>query len=48
MPGSIRFAWVDSGAPKGRRVHSGPLGLTRARQVVDEFIRVRVDSLGCA
>ena len=45
---SFAFAWVHSGAPSGRRVHSGSYGFTRARIWVTVFIGVHVGSLGCA
>ena len=41
-------AWVQYRAPRGRRVHSGSRGFTRARLVVVVFIRVRVGLLGRA
>ena len=51
--GSFGFAWVHSGAhrgihssaPKGRRVHWGSHGFSRAHLGVVGFIRVRVGSL---
>ena len=46
--GSLGFAWVYSGASRGRRVHSGSRGFTRAGIGVTELIRFRVDSLGRA
>ena len=39
------FALFHSGAPRGRRVHSGSRRLTRARLGVVKFIRVCVGSL---
>ena len=40
------FAWVLSGAPRGRSVHLDSHGLTQAQLVVDGFISVHVGSLG--
>ena len=44
--GSFMFAWVNLGAPSGRRVDSGSLGFTWAGIVDIWFIRVPVGSLG--
>ena len=44
---SFWFAWIRSGAPRGRRVHSGYLGFTWVRLGVFGFIRIPVGSLGC-
>ena len=43
--GSLGLPWVHSSALRGRRVHSGLRGFTRAHVVVVGFIRVLVDSL---
>ena len=43
--GSFRFAWVNSGPPRGCRVHSSFCTIIRARLVVVGFIQVRVGSL---
>ena len=42
---SFGFAWVHSGPPRGRRVHSGSRRFTRAVLGVVAFIQVRLDSL---
>ena len=44
-PGSFTFAWVNAGAPKGRRVHSGSRGFTSAGLGAVRFIRVLRGSL---
>ena len=43
---SFVFAWVHSGAPRGRRVQSSSRWFTRARLPVVGFFQVRVGSLG--
>ena len=45
-PGSFGFAWVDSGAPRCRRVFSCSRGLTRKRLGVAGSILVREGSRG--
>ena len=47
-PGLFRFAWVQPGAPTGRRVNSCSLRFSQARVVVARFIVVRLGSLGLA
>ena len=42
---SLRFAWDNLGAPRGRRIHSG---FTWEGQGVVGFIRISVGSLGRA
>ena len=42
LPGSLCFAFVHSGTPWDRRVHSRSCGFTPGHQWVAEFIRVRV------
>ena len=44
-PGSFTFAWVNAGAPKGRRVPSGSRGFTSAGLGAVRFIRVLRGSL---
>ena len=41
----VSFAWVPSGAPRGRRVHSGSRVFIRARLSVVGLIQVRLGAL---
>ena len=42
---SVGLAGIQSGAPRGHRLHSGSLGFSFARQVVDGFIHVLLGPL---
>ena len=44
--GSFEYAWVQSGAPNGRRVYSGSGEITRSRLSVVGFSGGRQGSLG--